>query len=77
MTILCNLFMRIFIVRPCTFSVAMAMLVLTEKFIINLDFTIIQQIIRVKITVENVDKIFLKMTDQSHLVKIVLIMHTE
>ena len=55
----------------------MAMLILTEKFIINSDFTTILQIMRVKITIENVDKIFLKMTDQSHLVKIVLIMHYE
>ena len=55
----------------------MAMLILTKKFIINLNFSIIQQIMRVKMTVENVDKIFLKMTDQSHLVKIVLIMHNE
>ena len=55
----------------------MAMLILTEKLIINSDFTIIQQIIRVKMTVENVDKIFLKMTDQSHSVKIVLITQNE
>ena len=55
----------------------MAMLILTEKLIINSDFTFILQIMRVKITIENVDKIFLKMTDQSHLVKIVLITHNK
>ena len=39
----------------------------------NSDFTIIIAIMRVKNTVENVNRLFLKIADQSYLVKIVLI----
>ena len=49
----------------------METLVLTEKFILNLDYTIILSIMRIKNTVQNVDWIFLKMVDQPYLVKIV------
>ena len=48
--------------------------ILNEKFILNSDFTIS---LRIKNTVENLDWIFLKMADQSFLVKIVLIMHNK
>ena len=47
-------------------------LILTEKFILNSDFTIILPIMWVVCTVESVDWIFLKTTDQSYLFKIVL-----
>ena len=46
-----------------------------EKFFLNSDLPIILPIMRIKNTVENVDWIFLKMADQSYLVKIILIMH--
>ena len=55
--------------------VAITTLILTEKFILNSDFTIILPIMQVKITIENIDWIFLKIADLSYLVKIVLIMH--
>ena len=42
----------------------MVMVILTEKFILDSDFTIILRIMRIKNTVENVDWIFLKMADQ-------------
>ena len=50
---------------------------MTEKFILNSDFTIIQPIVKIKNTVENIDQTFLKMADQSYSVKIVLIMHNK
>ena len=49
----------------------------TEKCILNSDCMIILPIVRVKNMVENVDWIFLKMADQSFLVKLVLIMHNK
>ena len=49
------------------------MIVLIKKFILNSYFTIILPFKRVKNTIENVDGIFLKLADQSCLVKIVLI----
>ena len=53
--------------------VAMETIILTEKFILNSDFTIIIPIIRIKNTLKNVNWIFLKIADQSDLVKITLI----
>ena len=53
----------------------MTTLIWAENFIINSDFTIILPIMRGKNTVEIVDTMFLKMEDQSSLVKIVLITH--
>ena len=55
--------------------VAMETHFLTEKFILNSDFTIMLPILQIKNTVQNVDWIFLKMADQSYFVKIVLIVH--
>ena len=55
----------------------METLLLNKKFILNPDFTITLLIMRIKKTVQNVDLIFLKMADQSYLVKIVIIMHNK
>ena len=56
-------------------AVAMETFILTQKLILNSDFTIIQPIMRAKNTVDNLDRIFPKMADHSYLVKIVLIIH--
>ena len=48
---------------------------LDRQIIINSDVTIIIPIMLIKNTFENDDWIFLKVADQSYLVKIVLIMH--
>ena len=57
----------------CRCPVAIQLLILTEKFILNSDFTTVPPIIGIK----NIDEIFLKMADQSYLVKTVLILHNK
>ena len=61
----------------CSWPVAMETRILTEQITLNLDFTIILPIKRIKNAVKNVDRIFLKMADQLYLDKIVLIMLNE
>ena len=65
-------FGTIFGSAQCASAIGMSMQILTEKCILNVDFMIMLPITWIKNTVENVDLIFLKITEQSYFIKIIL-----